>query len=113
MQYYEKEADNMDASLDSRRENVSANRITFIDSIKGFAIICVVLGHIVGGYYDSNIYPSASDLLYIIHNLIYTFHMPLFMTVSGYVYYMAYYDENGQPKRKKIYTQIINSNFPY
>lgn len=47
-----------------------------IDSIKGFLIILVVLGHIIGSNIDHNIN------LYI-RNLIYLFHMPLFIFISG------------------------------
>lgn len=37
-------------------------RIAFIDVLKGFAIMCVVLGHIVDGYYKSNLYPEPMSL---------------------------------------------------
>ena len=35
-------------------------RIGYIDALKGFATICVVLGHIVGGYYDANSFPQSA-----------------------------------------------------
>lgn len=47
-----------------------------VDSLKGFLIILVVLGHIIGGL---KIHGGG-----YIWNLIYTFHMPLFVLVSGY-----------------------------
>lgn len=43
-----------------------------IDILKGIGILCVLLGHI-----------TSSGRL---HNLIYTFHMPLFFMASGYFY---------------------------
>lgn len=55
-----------------------SNRSTLIDALKGFAILLVILGHSIQSYivdYDSN----------ILFRLIYSFHMPLFMFLSGYV----------------------------
>ena len=50
----------------------------YLDVLKGFAILLVVLGHSIqsfasGGQYDSN----------ILFRIIYSFHMPLFMFLSG------------------------------
>ena len=54
------------------------NRIVFIDVAKAICIILVVIGHF---------FPDGSPEWYIaLHDIIYTFHMPLFMFVSGYVY---------------------------
>lgn len=50
-----------------------SNRINYLDIVKGIAIILMVIGHII---------PSKS----IINSIIYSFHMPLFIIVSGYFY---------------------------
>lgn len=50
-----------------------------IDLLKGLAILLVVLGHCV--QYN---YPKTFDL-HPVFRLIYSFHMPLFMLLSGYV----------------------------
>ena len=50
-------------------------RIQYIDSLKGFAIVLVVMGHIFG-------FSQPEDG---INTFIYTFHMPLFMFLSGLV----------------------------
>lgn len=42
-----------------------------LDILKGFGIIFVLVGHSMGG---------------IVHNFIYSFHIPLFFLVSGYLY---------------------------
>ena len=76
--------------------------------MKGFAILCVVLGHIATGYLSSGLYPKSDGLLYGIYNVIFSFHMPLFMSISGYLYYNAYFDSEGDPDRKRIYFQILN-----
>lgn len=47
-----------------------------IDTLKGFLIILVILGHLIGSLDRSN---------NVIWNFIYTFHMPLFVLVSGYL----------------------------
>lgn len=55
------------------------NRIAYLDSLKGFAIILVILGHIIQMWYDSD-FTHNKVWLYI-----YSFHMPLFMFISGYI----------------------------
>ena len=53
-------------------------RIVFIDIAKAICIMLVVVGHYV---------PDGSPGWYVaVHDVIYTFHMPLFMFASGYVY---------------------------
>lgn len=83
-------------------------RIGYIDALKGFAILCVVLGHVANGYIGVGAYPAASGLLYNIYNLIYAFHMPLFMMLSGYLYYTAYFNNNGKPDSRRIHRQVNN-----
>ena len=58
-------------------------RMAWIDIAKGIAIILVVFGHVITN-------GQSSDLLHlpvwtIIHNTIYSFHMPLFFFISGYL----------------------------
>jgi fucose 4-O-acetylase-like acetyltransferase len=50
-------------------------RLQYIDRLKGLAIILVVMGHIIG-------FSQPEDG---INTFIYTFHMPLFMFLSGLV----------------------------
>lgn len=83
-------------------------RITYIDNMKGFAMLCVVLGHIADGYLRSEYYSSSQEVLYAIYNIIYSFHMPLFIMISGYLYQTAYVEESGEIKLKKVFNQIGN-----
>lgn len=49
-----------------------------LDALKGFAILLVVLGHSIQWHvkdFDNN----------ILFRIIYSFHMPLFMFISGYL----------------------------
>lgn len=58
--------------------SVKKERIVYIDIAKAICIILVVVGHYV---------PDNSPAWYVaLHDIIYTFHMPLFMFASGYVY---------------------------
>lgn len=54
------------------------NRIVYIDIAKAICIVLVVMGHYM---------PDVCPLWWTdTHNVIYTFHMPLFMFASGFVY---------------------------
>lgn len=65
---------------DMKKIYISKVRNYQIDSIRGFAILLVVIGHVIQRNYvdfDNN----------ILFKYIYSFHMPLFMFISGYVMY--------------------------
>ena len=81
------------------QEMQNSKRIAYIDALKGFAILCVVLGHIASGsLWD----PFTQTTYFFLYNIIYSFHMPLFILLSGETFYRAYCSskyENGQKKR--------------
>lgn len=54
-------------------------RIDYIDAVKCFAITLVVLGHVIQNVLFRDTYESLYPWRFI-----YSFHMPLFMMVSGY-----------------------------
>ena len=56
-------------------------RIAYIDNLKGFAILLVVIGHIIQFLYCPDKFDSN-----IIFRFIYSFHMPLFVIVAGMFY---------------------------
>lgn len=58
-------------------------RFSYVDRTKGLAILLVVLGHLIARETPPG--PSV-DWYLILKDLIYTFHMPLFIAVSGLVY---------------------------
>ena len=66
-----------------------SNRIEWIDALKGFAIFSVVLGHCVTDSMSSNTFPEYAATLKIIYDFIYSFHMPLFFIISGFVFYIS------------------------
>lgn len=53
-------------------------RKTYIDIAKGLAIMLVVVGHLV----QNNLTGTTARFLF---DFVYSFHMPLFMFLSGYV----------------------------
>ena len=56
-------------------------RIQWIDALKFFAILLVVWGHVL-----PRLQPTPIELKYVgVTGWIYSFHMPLFMTLSGFV----------------------------
>lgn len=55
------------------------NRDHRIDTIKGYLIILVVFGHLLEPFLTERVN-------IIVYNLIYSFHMPLFVIISGYFF---------------------------
>ena len=94
-----------------------SKRIEYIDSLKGFAIILVVLGHVTDGYFFSRFNSAADDIFWPICNVIYAFHMPLMMLISGYLFFAAYIkrdaEKNVTVKWKRLLIHILNMIFIY
>ena len=63
-------------------------RIKWIDTAKGIAIVLVVIGHVVQSYHNVNLYED-SVLFNFSSRFVYSFHMPLFMLVSGMLLYSS------------------------
>lgn len=64
-------------------------RLKWIDALKGFAIFTVVLGHCVTDSMASNTYQEYKYIMKILYDFIYSFHMPLFFAISGYLFYLT------------------------
>ena len=67
---------------------METNRCIELDIMKFWGILLVVLGHVCNMYLPNGlIHPAVpSDLIGYISLYIYSFHMPLFVFVSGSVY---------------------------
>ena len=80
------------------------DRVLYIDQLKGIAILLVVLGHFIQ-------YNTVEGNRNILFGIIYSFHMPLFMFISGYVAYLtikpAILDQYFIFLKKKIITILI------
>ncbi len=78
-------------------------RDTTIDFIKGFLILLVILGHTTLGL--TGMY-SFNEMMNGITNVIYSFHMPCFIAVSGFLY-----KEYGFDDTKSIFWYIRHKAF--
>lgn len=74
-------------------------RDELIDVIKGFAILLVVLGHAI--QYNVKVFDQ-----HVLFRLIYSFHMPLFMFISGFVA-NGTFDGSFRVLRKRFNSLII------
>ena len=70
-------------------------RYNWIDSLRGFAVILVILGHL----------PTSPEL----HKYIFSFHMPLFFFISGYLFNQKKYSQTG----KFVASRVKSLLFPY
>lgn len=74
-------------------------RISHIDIIKGIAILSVLAGHYINNY--------------LLGTLIWSFHMPLFIIISGYFYRERSLKETIIKSLKKIYAAIFDYDGMY
>ena len=66
-------------------------RETWVDLLKGIAIICVIAGHIIGGLEESGIRVEWGNRL---RTFFYAFHMPMIFICSGYLAGKTQIDKN-------------------
>lgn len=89
-------------------EAAGRKRETWIDALKGFAALAVILGHIVSGYLEAGLFEAQKRILVTVFNGIYAFHMPLFFAISGFVFSLAYPDRKDRSGNAKICIQLGN-----
>lgn len=72
---------------DQSQQATESNKILWLSIIQGYAILLVVIGHVNGFTYQSEgeFYPLTD----FVHRFCYSFHMPLFMFVSGGLLYLT------------------------
>lgn len=85
-------------------------RIGWLDVLKGFAAITVVMGHIADGYIKATLFPDNAGFEVALYNIIYSFHMPLFFVLSGVSFGIAYLEGEKDYKLKttRINLQVKN-----
>ncbi|MBR2555310.1 MAG: acyltransferase [Aeriscardovia sp.] len=89
----------------------NGKRIPYIDALKGLAILCVVLGHVANGQLMN---PFTQTAYFFVYNIIHTFHMVLFVLLSGEVFYHAYCKETSKGGQKgRIGIQIARLSILY
>lgn len=84
-------------------------RIHWIDICRGIAIILVVIGHVVTSFHSAGEYEDAFFFNYLA-KAIYTFHMPLFFAVSGYLHSLKTSDDSIPVQIRK---RLIAYGIPY
>ena len=73
-----------------------------VDTVKGIAILLVILGH------SFCVYPiNLVDSLGNLQEVIYSFHMPAFMAVSGYFAYRAHGNGGGKSQCARRFRQLM------
>ena len=90
--------------------NIKRERIAWVDYVKAFACLLVVLGHLLQSLrkIDNNIIFTN----YIIW-FIYLFHMPLFLCMSGFLYCKSKKEFTLENYKKFEKNKIINLLIPY
>lgn len=94
---------------------MSSNRIEYVDAVKGFAILLMVMAHTIGWNfsdwtfltYDVTEVTKGELNAGIIWKLIYSFHMPLFFLISGYFTYKSGGVKILDLLRGKVYRLLI------
>lgn len=74
---------------DDRFKAVALVRDKYFDLIKGIAIILVVFGHCIQYGSGDTFYNTESYFDNLVFKAIYSFHMPLFAIVSGYLFFFS------------------------
>ena len=88
-------------------------RIKWIDSLKGFAILLVVFAHVAERYYKFDLAPSATPVFQTVFNVIYSFHMPLFFIISGYLFQLSYMTPSWEQKKGRFWKHWLNLAIVY
>ena len=76
-------------------------RLLWADSLKGWLMVLVILGHAI-----QTVMPEACFHNHL-WNLIYSFHMPAFMAVSGYFAYRAHGNGGGKSQCARRFRQLM------
>lgn len=87
---------------------MSSKRESWIDTAKGIAIVLVVLGHVVSSYHSAGKYLD-STVVNFVGRFIYSFHMAVFMFLSGYLFHYNF----EKTKKQQILQKLINYGIPY
>ena len=83
-------------------------RLDWLDAAKGIAIILVAAGHVTSNYVTGE--PEAvSPAFHTLHWFIYSFHMPLFLVISGFLFKSSLKKD----AKKTAVSKLIAYGVPY
>ena len=86
-------------------------RDSFVDQLKGLACFLVVFGHVIMGIRKAGI--STPKSMVFVEEYIWTFHVPLFMFLSGYVYRLTGGWEAKGTRKNFLLHKLFNLGIPY
>ena len=89
-------------------------RIGYIDSMKGFAILLMVMGHVIAYQFPSwqVALTDSPRVTMIVWRIIYSFHMPLFMFCSG-LFALHAYEYTWKSVAQFIWKRALTLLFPF
>ena len=87
----------------SRYSDIAVQRISWVDNAKALGIIAVFYGHIVEKIFVTYSIPAAG----LQYKLIYSFHMPLFFLLSGYLVKETQHRKLFMFMKNKFMTRIV------
>lgn len=87
--------------------SIERTRERWLDGLKGFGCLLVILGHVLSGYLDAWTFPDFYWEFYGLRTWIYSFHMPLFFMLSGFTFTLAYF-QAGHLRRERFFRQLVN-----
>ena len=70
------------SALPKHQQVAYLSRLPWVDTAKGLGIILVAFGHVLRGLFNNNII-TQTPIAQFVDAWIYTFHMPLFLFLSG------------------------------
>lgn len=88
------------------------SRIEWIDYLKAFTCFLVIYGHLIQSLLKIGIDPI-SKLNEFLNFFIYLFHMPLFMCISGMLYFKKQKDFSWNSYKKFELKKILDLSIPY
>lgn len=91
-------------------EGTGKERMHWLDIAKGIAIIAVTMGHVVASYQNSGLLLNATGLNFI-YSFIESFQMPLFFTISGYLFQVS--DKPNTNIKSRIIRKVSSYGLPY
>ncbi|MBZ5970461.1 acyltransferase family protein [Leuconostoc gasicomitatum] len=89
---------------------MTKKRIMWLDFAKGITVFLVVIVHVVEGIYKTEMYHQYNTFSEITMGLLFTIVMPIFFSLSGYVYKPV---QNGQEFFKKASNKLFRLGMPY
>lgn len=93
-----------------KNNNLTNKRIEWIDLLKGWAILWMIIGHIIGGLYAASF---TSKYAIYLRRFAYAFHMPLMFICSGYLTAGSDLREKYKDFRHYFFDLLVKLYIPY